>query len=72
MTATTSCRSVRGFDLTRFAGQTVNRYVYEIENADDTEYPTYATLLVADGRIIGGDISSTAPDGVMHGFAKPS
>lgn len=33
--------------------------------------PIYATLLVCDGVIIGGDVSSADPSGIMHGFAKP-
>ena len=61
----------QGFDLTKYAGKTVVRYVYEVQNADQTG-PVYATLLVYQDQVIGGDVSSAAPDGVMHGFAKPS
>ena len=62
----------QGFDLTRHSGKEVMRYVYEILNYPEASSPVYASLLVCDGHIIGGDITSTAPDGVIHGFAFPS
>lgn len=61
----------QGYDLTEYAGKTVNRYVYEVLNYPDATEPVYATLFVYEGRVIGGDVTDTAPDGVMHGFAKP-
>lgn len=33
--------------------------------------PIYATLLVCDDVVIGGDVSAADPTGIMHGFAKP-
>ena len=62
----------QGFDLSAYSGQEVMRYVYEILNYPDATAPIYATVLVADGRIIGGDITNSASDGVIHGFRKPS
>lgn len=62
----------QGFDLTSFAGKEAMRYVYEILNYPDAKAPVYASLLVFEGRIIGGSITDTAPDGVIHGFQKPS
>lgn len=62
----------QGFDLTDFAGKEVMRYVYEILNYPEASSPVYASVLVYDGRIIGGDITDTAPDGVIHGFEKPN
>ncbi len=62
----------QGFDLTDYAGKEVMRYVYEILNYPDATAPIYASVLVYDGHIIGGDVTDTAPDGVIHGFAKPS
>lgn len=62
----------QGFDLTDYAGKEVMRYVYEILNYPDAAAPIYATVLVSDGRIIGGDVTNSAPDGVIHGFKKPS
>ena len=62
----------QGFDLTDFAGKEVMRYVYEILNYPDASAPVYASVLVYDGHIIGGDVTNSAPDGVIHGFALPS
>ena len=61
----------QGFDLTEHAGKKATRYVYEILNYPDATEPVYATLLVCDGKIIGGDVTNSAPEGKMHGFAKP-
>ena len=61
----------QGYDLSQYAGQTVTRYVYKIENYDDTGTDWFATLLVLDGKIIGGDVASSESDGPMHGFAHP-
>ena len=62
----------QGFDLTDYAGKEVMRYVYEILNYPDASAPVYASVLVCDGSIIGGDITDTSADGVIHGFQKPS
>lgn len=62
----------QGFDLSSFAGKEVMRYVYEILNYPEAGQPVYATVLVSDGKIIGGDITNTAPEGLIHGFEKPS
>ena len=61
----------QGYDLTQFGGKTVSRYVYEVLNYPDTEGPVYATLFVADGTVIGGDITDASPQGAVHGFQKP-
>lgn len=62
----------QGFDLANYAGKEVMRYVYEILNYPEASEPVYAAVLVCDGYIIGGDVTNTAPDGVIHSFAKPS
>ena len=61
----------QGYDLTPYAGKTVMRYVYEIKNYPNATEPVYATLLVYTNQIIGGDITDTAPNGKIRGFAKP-
>lgn len=60
----------QGFDLTAYAGQQAMRYVYEILNYPEADKPVYATIFVCQGKIIGGDVTNTAPDGKMHGFQK--
>lgn len=62
----------QGYDLSRYAGQNVTRYVYALENYDDTGIQWYASVLEADGEIIGGDVASSAPGGEMHGFERPA
>lgn len=59
----------QGFDLTRYAGKQATRYVYEILNYD-SDSPVYATVFVLDGKIIGGDVTDTAPEGKMQGLKR--
>ena len=59
----------QGYDLSQYAGKTVMRYVYKINNYPDAKEPVYATLLVYKDRIIGGDITDTTPGGRVQGFA---
>lgn len=59
----------QGYDLAKYAGKKVMRYVYRINNFPDAREPVYATLLVYRDRIIGGDITDTTPGGRVQGFA---
>ena len=61
----------QGFDLHDYAGKTVRRYVYEIENYPGGDGQYYATLLICKGAVIGGDVCAAEKGGVMHGFAMP-
>ena len=61
----------QGYDLSQYAGKTVMRYVYKINNYPDATEPVYATLLVYKNQIIGGDITNTAAKGVVQGFKMP-
>ena len=61
----------QGFDLHNYAGKTVRRYVYEIENYPGGDGQYYATLLICKGAVIGGDVCAAEKGGVMHGFAMP-
>ena len=60
-----------GYDLSNFAGKTVMRYVYKINNFPGATEPVYATLLVHKNQIIGGDITDTSAKGAIRGFTKP-
>ena len=62
----------QGYDLSPYAGKTVMRYVYQINNYSGSTEPVYATLLVSGGKIIGGDVTDTAPGGRVQGFANGS
>ena len=59
-----------GYDLSQYAGKTVMRYVYTVKNYPGATEPVYATILICDNRIIGGDITNTAPTGKIQGFQK--
>lgn len=60
----------QGYDLSRFAGKTVMRYVYKVNNFPGATDPVYATVLVYKNEIIGGDITNTAAKGAIQGFQK--
>ena len=59
----------QGYDLSKYAGKKVMRYVYQINNFPDAKEPVYATLLIYKDQIIGGDITDTTPGGRVQGFA---
>ena len=59
-----------GYDLSKYAGKTVMRYVYQINNYPGATEPVYATILLHKDRIIGGDITDTAPGGKISGFIR--
>lgn len=61
----------QGYDLEQYAGKTVMRYVYKVNNYPDATDPVYATVLVYKGQIIGGDVTNTSPGGKIHSFQKP-
>jgi hypothetical protein len=62
----------QGYDLSQYAGKTVMRYVYQINNYPGATEPVYATLLVYKNQIIGGDVTDTSAKGVIRGFKKPA
>ena len=62
----------QGYDLSKYAGKKVMRYVYRINNYPDAKEPVYATLLVYKDKIIGGDITDTTPGGRVRGFGPNS
>ena len=61
----------QGYDLSQFAGKTVMRYVYQIQNYPGATEPVYATLLIYKNQVIGGDVTNTAPGGTVQGFRMP-
>ena len=61
----------QGYDLSKYAGKTVMRYVYKINNYPGATEPVYATLLVYKNQIIGGDVTDTAAKGHIRGFRMP-
>lgn len=61
----------QGYDLSNYAGKTVMRYVYKINNFPGATEPVYATLLVYKNQIIGGDVTDTGAKGQIRGFKMP-
>lgn len=63
----------QGFDLSLYCEKRVKRWTYKVtnytgyENADCIR----ATMLVYDGKVIGGDVCSIELNGFMHGFFNP-
>lgn len=62
----------QGYDLTQYAGKSIMRYVYKINNFPGATEPVYATLLVYKNQIIGGDVTNTAAGGKVQGFKMPA
>ena len=58
----------QGYDLSKFAGKTVMRYVYKVNNYPGVAEPVYATLLVYKNQVIGGDVTDTSAKGTIRGF----
>lgn len=61
-------QKTQGYDLTKYAGKRVMRYVYQINNYPGAKEPVYATVLVYKDKIIGGDVTDTTPGGKVQGF----
>ena len=62
----------QGYDLSKFEGKKVMRYVYEINNYPGAQEPVYATVLVYKNKVIGGDVTDTAAQGKIRGFRMPA
>ena len=60
----------QGYDLSRYAGKNVMRYVYKVNNYPNATEPVYATVLVYKNQVIGGDITDTTPGGKLVGLMK--
>lgn len=56
-----------GMDLTPYCNKQVKRYTYAVTGHPDAE-TALATLLVYDGRIVGGDVADAVADGFIQGL----
>ncbi|MDD6262675.1 MAG: DUF4830 domain-containing protein [Clostridiales bacterium] len=61
-------QKTQGFDLSDYAGKTATRWTVRITNHPSGEEEVYATLLVINAKIIGGDVCASRLDGFMHGL----
>lgn len=57
-------------DLGKYKGKRVKKWTYQVLNYPDRPEGVFANLLVYEGRVIGGDISSSELGGFMHGFDR--
>ncbi len=57
-----------GFDLSQHTGRRVKKWVYQVTNYPSIRNNVNATLLIADGKVIGGDISSIGTEKFTHSF----
>lgn len=58
----------QGLDLTKYAGKTCKRWVYRVLNYPREGQEVHATLLIYDGVVVAGDLSSASLDGFMATF----
>ena len=65
-------QKAQGFDLAPLKGEPVTQYRYRVTNYPDADGEVYATLLVREGVVVGGDVALDTADGFMHGFAADS
>lgn len=59
----------QGFDLSKYAGKEVELYTYKVTNHESRD-TVLAELYVYKGKIIGGDVHSSALDGFMSPLKK--
>lgn len=62
----------QGFDLRPYAGKKVEMVQYQVTNYPNFSETIRANLLIYQGKIIGGDISSVELGGFMQGFSMIS
>lgn len=62
----------QGLDLEPYQGVRVKSWCYEIRNYpgyENSDGVIHGNILVYNGIVIGGDVSSVELDGFMHGFS---
>lgn len=58
----------QGYNLEKYKGTTVREYTYNVTNYPHFDENVVAHLLVYNGRVIGGDVSSMEVNGFMQGL----
>lgn len=62
----------QGFDLTKYAGKTIQRYTYQVNNYPGLQENIWACLLIYKKEVIGGEVYCSQGDGFMQGLAYPA
>ena len=60
----------QGCDLSKHLGQSCEQYSYTVTNYPDESQTVLVTLYVQNGRLIAGDVHSTALNGFMQGLRR--
>ena len=60
----------QGCDLTKHLGESCAQYSYAVTNYPDPEQTVRVTLYIQNGKLIAGDVHSTALDGFMQGLDR--
>lgn len=62
----------QNMDLSKYQGKRCKKYIYTITNYPGRPNGVSCTLLVYQGKVIGGDITGTGENAFTHGFALPA
>ncbi|MCD7726974.1 MAG: DUF4830 domain-containing protein [Ruminococcus sp.] len=60
----------QGFNLEKYKGKEVEIYTYLVKNYPNDKENVYLSLIIFEGRLIGGDVSCNELDGFMQGLKK--
>lgn len=71
MTEYNEIQKSQGLDLSKYKGQEVVRYTYEVKNYPDYNGEVHANIIVCKNRVVGGDICSADLDGFITSLERP-
>ena len=60
----------QGYDLNKHLGESCRQYCYDVTNYPGGAGKVIVSLYLQDGKIIAGDVHSTAVNGFMHGLSR--
>lgn len=60
----------QGYDLSKHLGQSCKQYCYDVKNYPGGQGKVIVSLYIQDGKVIAGDVHSTAVNGFMHGLSR--
>ena len=60
----------QGYDLNKHLGESCRQYCYDVKNYPGGGGKVIVSLYLQDGKVIAGDVHSTAVNGFMHGLSR--
>jgi len=60
----------QGYDLSKHLGESCRQYCYDVTNYPGGAGKVIVSLYLQDGKVIAGDVHSTAVNGFMHGLSR--